>query len=239
MNDSLILLIVIPFIGAFVCLGVKFFHTPRLAPIASILAIMFCCAQLTRAYPALRHQGQVTYIVGGWPALVGIRQFFDGLAWIGCALVMIIALLVLVFAISERRYGYVFYFFYLLMISGMTGVLLAADLFNMFVFFEILGITCYILIAYFQKRQAFLACFKYLVLSSLGMAFFLLGIYILYQQTGALSLFEICERLGHAPQTSSSSIFAMGALIAGISVRTAYIPFHLSLIHISEPTRPY
>jgi multicomponent Na+:H+ antiporter subunit D len=97
------------------------------------------------------------------------------------------------------------------MIAAMVGVLLAADLFNMFVFFEILGLSSYILIAYLQKRQALLACFKYLMLSSLGMTFFLLGIYILYQHTGTLSLSESSERLVQSAQTSSRSIFAMSA----------------------------
>lgn len=177
----------------------------------------------------LLHVRQATYIVGGWSTLVGIRQVFDGLAWIGCALVMVISFLVLLFAMSEQRYGYTFYFFYLLMIAGMTGVLLAADLFNLFVFFEILGITVYILIAYRQERHALVASFKYLMLSSLGITFFLIGIFIIYQQTGSLSFYEIAP---YAPQSSrdvSRLSFALAALVAGVSIRTAYIPFHVWL----------
>ncbi len=226
MNDSLILLIIIPFIGAIPCLGVKIFRTPRLAPIACVLAISLCCVQLGRVYPALLQEGQTTYIVGGWPTLIGIQQFFDGLTWIGCALVMVISFLVLFFALSEQRYGYTFYFFYLVMIAGMTGVLLAADIFNMFVFFEILGITSYILIAYYQERHALVASFKYLMLSSLGITFFLIGIFMIYQQTGSLSFYEIAQYVPQNSCDASRLAFALAALVAGISIRTAYIPFH-------------
>ncbi|GAK59661.1 NADH/Ubiquinone/plastoquinone (Complex I) [Candidatus Vecturithrix granuli] len=229
MNDSLILLIVIPFMGALVCLGCKFFRTSWLAPLACMIALIACCAQLMRVYPALLHARQATYIVGGWSAVVGIRQLFDGLAWIGCALVMTISLVVLLFVMSEQRYGYTFYFFYLLMIAGMTGVLLAADLFNLFVFFEILGITVYILIAYCQERHALVASFKYLMLSSLGITFFLLGIFIIYQQTGSLSFYEIAQYAPQSSRDASRLSFALAALVAGISIRTAYIPFHVWL----------
>ena len=229
MNDSLILLIVIPFIGALVCLGGKFFRPPWLAPGACAVTIITCGVQLVYVYPALLHERQVTYIVGGWPALIGIHQFFDGLAWIGCVLVMIISFLVLLFAIAEQHYSFTFYFFYLLMISGMTGVLLAADLFNMFVFFEILGITSYILIAYFQERQALVASLKYLLLSSVGIVFFLIGIFIIYQQTGSLTFHEIAEFMSKSHHNAAHIHFALAVLVAGISVRTAYIPFHVWL----------
>lgn len=235
--ESIILLIIIPLIGAVCCLVEKFTRRARLAPLASIVTLLLCLGLLGWLYPLVVQQQQMSYTIGGWPAAIGINHVFDGLSWMGCSLIFVVSCAVLLFALSEKRYEFTFYFFFLIMIAAMVGVLLAADLFNMFVFFEILGLSSYILIAYLQKRQALLACFKYLILSSLGMTFFLLGIYILYQHTGTLSLLEISEHLVQSAQTSSRSIFAMSALIAGISVRTAYIPFHVWLpeAHASAP----
>lgn len=237
MNDSLILLVVIPFIGALVCLGGKFFRTPLLAPAASIVTIIACGFHLAYLYPVLQYTRQVTYIVGGWPTLVGIPQFFDGLAWLGCTLVIMISFLVLIFAIAEQCYDFTFYFFYLLMVAGMTGVLLAADLFNMFVFFEILGISSYVLIAYFQKPEALVASLKYLLLSSVGIVFFLIGIFIIYQQTGSLTFHNIARRMLQSRAAAVHIRFALAALVAGISVKTAYVPFHLLLpdVYASAP----
>ncbi|MDY0093380.1 MAG: proton-conducting transporter membrane subunit [Candidatus Vecturithrix sp.] len=235
--ESIILLIIIPLIGAVCCLVEKFTRRVRLAPLASIVTLLLCLGLLGWLYPLVVQQQQMRYTIGGWPAAIGINHVFDGLSWMGCSLIFVVSCAVLLFALAEKRYEFTFYFFFLIMIAAMVGVLLAADLFNMFVFFEILGLSSYILIAYLQKRQALLACFKYLMLSSLGMTFFLLGIYILYQHTGTLSLSESSERLVQSAQTSSRSIFAMSALIAGISVRTAYIPFHVWLpeAHASAP----
>lgn len=226
MSDSLILLIIIPFLGACGCLVGKVSRHRRFAPILCLLTILACIVHLGMLYPEVLKHGSAVYVVGGWQSSVGINQYFDGLTWIGCALVLTFSFLVLLFAMAEREYDFTFYFFYLLMVAGMNGVLLAADLFNMFVFFEILGISSYIFIAYNQEQRALFASFQYLMLSTLGIVFFLIGIFLIYQQTGTLSLLEAGKRISTQTGRAPSAGFAVAALIAGISVRTAYFPFH-------------
>ena len=157
---------------------------------------------------------------------MGIQQWFDSLSWMSFALVFFLSFVILCFAIAEGLYDHIFYFVFMVMLAGTSGVLLAADVFNLFVCLEILGISSYILIAYLSKGHAIMASFQYLILSSLGMAFFLLGILVLYQQTGTLSLPEIAASLKASPTVRPAILLAIAALIVGLGVRTAFFRFH-------------
>ncbi len=226
MTNSIVLFFVFPLLGAFFCLLEKFLPKLHLAKISSLASIIACCVLLAFFFPIVQSSGQLLYTVGGWDSGAGIQQWFDSLSWMSFALVFFLAFLTLLFAIAEDLYDYNFYFVFMVMLAGTAGVLLAADVFNLFVCLEILGIASYILIAYLPKGHAVMASFQYLMLSSLGMAFFLLGVLILYQQTGTLSLLEIASILKASPSIPPSALVAVAALIVGLGVRTAFFRFH-------------
>ncbi len=225
MNNLIVFFVVIPLIGACACLFEKFFPRVPIAKTASIVSLSACIVLLILLLPIVRESGQLLYTVGGWNATIGIQQWFDGLSWMSFALVLFVALMTLLYAIAEGKYDYVFYFVFLVMLAGTAGGLLAADLFNLFVCFEIMGIASYILIAYLPKGHAVMASFQYLILSSLGMALFLIGIFILYQQTGTLAIVPMSRILEGRPPSPQIAI-AVSALIAGLGVRTAFFRFH-------------
>ena len=226
MNNLIVFFVVIPLIGACACLFEKFFPRLPIAKTASVLSLFACIILLIVLLPAVRESGQLLYTVGGWNATIGIQQWFDGLSWMSFALVLFVALMSLLYAIAEDTYDYVFYFVFLVMLAGTTGGLLAADLFNLFVCFEIMGIASYILIAYFPKGHAMMGSFQYLVLSSLGMALFLIGIFILYQHTGTLAIIPMSRLLDNGQPLSPQISIAVSAMIAGLGVRTAFFRFH-------------
>ncbi len=226
MNNLIVLFVVFPLVGAFFCLLEKFLPRFHLAKIASLAAILACCVLLAIFFPVVQSSEQLVYTVGGWSSIAGIQLWFDSLSWMSFALVFFLAFLTLLYAVAENLYDYTFYFVFLVMLAGISGALLAADVFNLFVWFEILGIASYILIAYFRKGHAVMASFQYLILSSLGMAFFLLGILLLYQQTGTLSLLEMASVVRSSSPVSPAVIVAIGALIIGLGVRTAFFRFH-------------
>ena len=131
-----------------------------------------------------------------------------------------------------------FYFFYMVLISGLSGIILASDLFNTYVFLEIVGISAYILVAYLQKDKALLASYKYLFMGSLGGTLFLLGLFIIYKNTGSLSLEAIRElgSLTDLPRRERNLCFS--ALITGLGIKTAFFPFHtwLPKAHPAAPS---
>lgn len=226
MNNLVIVLIVIPFLGSFVCLLSRYFLRLNIAEITSLGTICFCVTFLGILFPVVWEGKIILYPVGGWAEPLGISLYLDGLAWITSLIGMFIALLCLIFAWAEGRHEYKFYFFFLILLGGMEGVILTGDVFNMFVFFEIVSLATYILIAYSQKKKSIMASLNYLLISGLGMGFFLLGVALLYQHTGVLSFREIARLTTEIGRGSPVLTLSLISLVIGIGVKAAFIPLH-------------
>ncbi len=228
MNSQLIILFVItPLAASFFTLIGKISHSRNSVMAKTAAAFSFAAGfLLLMLFSDVVSGGNVySNVIGNWSIITGISQKLDRLSWTGLALMNIVSSLSLLYAFSENKYDSDFYFFFLLLHAGMAGMLLADDLFNLFVCLEITGISTYVLIAYTKKEKSIFASFKYLMLSSLGISLFLIGIFIVYRQTGSL-FFDDMKRVfssnnTHTPETA----FAVSALISGIGVRTAFIPY--------------
>jgi len=152
MEGISILLIIVPFVAASFVLLNRFTTCLLLAKMVSLGAVLLCLFFLLLVFPAISRGLTFDYPVGGWKEPVGINLYMDGLAWITSLIGMGIALFCLLYSIAEN-YDYKFYFFFLTLLGGMQGVIFTQDIFNMFVFFEILSIASYILIAYPGKEN--------------------------------------------------------------------------------------
>jgi formate hydrogenlyase subunit 3/multisubunit Na+/H+ antiporter MnhD subunit len=239
-SGLLILLLVLPLGGALAtALGKKL---PRLGPAAGLLVPAACLGLLVPLAPAalaaLEGGPALVYELGRWSEPVGIALYFDGLAWLTSAVGLLVALCALLFAVSEGGHPPSFYFFFLLLIFGMQGVILTGDLFNLFVFLEVLSIASYILIAGAGKPRSLVASFRYLMISSLGIAFFLLGTFLFYRAAGTLSLRLLGEALaGASPAARWELELAVVCLAVGVGVKASFLPFHTWLpdAHAAAP----
>lgn len=230
MTENLLIWVLLsPLLGASAALAGKVFKpmekllcilaTASLAVPAVILAML--------SIPVLAGE-TLHYSLGGWPEPYGIALIMDGTSWISAALTSAIALAVAVFSLGNGRYGSRFFFFLLMMVTGMYGVAITGDLFTMFVFFEIIAVAVYVLIAYEGTATGLAASLKYLLLSTTGILFFLLGIFLIYRDMGVLSISQLGQLLqaeGGAANTPVMHL-ALACLCVGIGVRTAFIPFH-------------
>ena len=232
MSDALLpLVVIIPLFGGGVALLGKIATgrpAERVASMIAVLSVAGSGVALGFLAPAVFRGETITYSLGGWPEPYGISMVLDGFAWISAALVVAVALPVCAAALSRRAYGAPFFFFLLLLIAGMLSVSLTGDLFTMFVSFEIVAIAAYVLIAFEKSEAGLVASFKYLVLSSVGILFFLFGIFLIYRDLGILTLHGISSALRSAPAAGQTPAIhlAVAALCVGIGVRTAFIPFH-------------
>ncbi|MFP4612927.1 MAG: complex I subunit 5 family protein [Spirochaetaceae bacterium] len=237
MTGGIALLILLPLGGAALALSAKLpalARRPRTARAAAILAVAVLvpgAVGLAAVYPAVRDGAVLTYTLGGWPIPVGIGLELDGLAWLSSTLIYVISLLIALYALAYRDYGPQFYPFYLLLIAGMEGVVLTTDVFNMFVSFEIVAIAAYVLIAYHREATALVAAYKYLILSTVGIFFFLFGTFVIYRELGTLALGDITAGYTAAVETGDvvqvrTLRLALTSLVVGVGVRTAFIPFH-------------
>jgi multicomponent Na+:H+ antiporter subunit D len=112
----------------------------------------------------------------------------------------------------------------LLCLTGLLGITITGDIFNLFVFLEVSSISAYALIAMGPDRRALHAAYKYLIIGSIGATFIVIGIGMMYMLTGTLNMADLAERLPHARDRTVSVAFAF--LTVGISLKLALYPLH-------------
>lgn len=114
------------------------------------------------------------------------------------------------------------------LILGMNGMLLVTDLFSLYVFLEIVGITSFVMIAMFRSRAGLEGSFKYLVVSAVGVMLLLVGLALLFMQTGSLAFEDISYHLLRNADASHRALtgFAVILMICGFAVKAGAVPFH-------------
>jgi multicomponent Na+:H+ antiporter subunit D len=207
------------------------------AIIISILAVSSLVILAIYAFFAMSTQ-TITYSMSNWDIPYGISLVLDAFASFMLVLVSIISLTSLLFSIQYIRHlsmDWKYYGLFMLLLSGMNGVLLTGDLFNLFVFMEIALIAAFALVAYGSKAEEFEAAFKYAVMGAVSSTIILIGIAVTYSATSTLSLALIAEIL---PQKSPVILLWVGCLfMAGFGLKAAAMPFHAWLpdAHSSAP----
>lgn len=175
--------------------------------------------------------GPFSYEIGNWPAPWGIEYRVDMLSGLMLVLVSGISALTVIYSrrsiiaeIEEPRI-YLFYIAYLLCLTGLLGMLITADAFNVFVFLEISSLSSYVMIAMGRDRRALTAAYNYLVLGTIGATFYVIGIGMLYMVTGTLNMADIARVLGETP-INRTEIVAVAFLLIGLSIKLALFPLH-------------
>jgi multicomponent Na+:H+ antiporter subunit D len=113
----------------------------------------------------------------------------------------------------------------LLSIAGMNGVVLATDLFTLYVFLEITAVSSFVLIALERGRAAFEGAFKYLVLSAVATALILAGLALLLIVAGGTSFAEVSASLKGAG-SSKLVLTSIALFLAGLAIKGGLVPFH-------------
>ena len=217
-----ILIIISPLLAAFLVLLTRKYKI-ILATTSIIISIVFILTLSSRILSG----DKVIYHLGGWRGPLGISLMIDGLSFFFSLIVLGLGLLVIIYSIPERHYGRTYYFLLLISLSSMIGISFTADIFNMYVFYELLSLVVYLLIAYNEKGMALKASFNYLIMGGVGLSFFLLGIGFLYAMTGTLDISHIAERLPAAFDSSVKMVIMSFVLIAtGIGIKIAVFPLH-------------
>ncbi len=222
------ILFLLPLVAAIslpvVCLKRRHWSQPISVAILAAMVVV----SILNLYNVIHH-GEVRYMFSGWATPLGIEWVADGLASIILVLLSALGLVGVVFAgpTSPKNLGgriVHFYTLILLLMSSLTGIVFAGDLFNLFVFLEVAAISSYALIGVAGGRALF-AAFRYLVLGTLGASLYLLGVSYLYAVTGTLNMGDIAEKL---PFLLGSKAVVGGLLFMfiGLGIKMALVPFH-------------
>ncbi|MBA4142723.1 MAG: oxidoreductase [Nitrosospira sp.] len=175
--------------------------------------------------------GARSYTVGGWGAPLGIDLYADGLAGVLLLLTQIVALPLVVYA---RAYFAIHpdgisYFWPLTgyLLAAMNALFLSADIFNIYVTLELLGLTAVGLVAAGGGAGPVGAALRYLLVTLLGSGAFLLGVALVYGTYGSMSL-QVLTPLINADAPAAVFI-AAGLMLVGLLLKTALFPFHFWL----------
>ena len=217
-----ILIIISPLLAAFLVLLTRKYKIV-LATGSIIISIVFTSTLSSRVLSG----DKIAYHLGGWRGPLGISLVIDGLSFFFSLIALGLGLLVIIYSIPERHYGRTYYFLLLVSLSSMIGVIYTADIFNMYVFYELLSLTMYLLIAYPKTGVTLRASFSYLIMGGVGLSFFLLGVGFLYAMTGTLDIFHIAEKLQAVFNSSTRMVLMSFVLIAtGMGIKIAVFPLH-------------
>jgi len=179
--------------------------------------------------------GPISYAMGGWAPPLGIEYYVDLANALVLFLVSGISAAVFPFAGEsvasevERSKTSLFYAALLICFSGLMGVAITGDAFNIFVFLEISSLSTYALVAMGAQRdrRALTAAFNYLVMGTIGATFFVIGVGLLYMATGTLNLIDLHERISGVDNRMIRAGFAF--VVVGMGLKIAMFPMHLWL----------
>ncbi len=178
--------------------------------------------------------GVISYHLGGWEPPWGIEYRVDLVNAFVLLIVTVISAVVLPFARTSvaaeipQEKAYLFYSMYLLCFTGLLGIAITGDAFNVFVFLEISSLSSYVLISLGKDRRALTAAYQYLIMGTIGATFFLIGVGLLYAMTGTLNMADLAERIPAVADTRTVHA-AFAFLVIGIALKAAIFPLHLWL----------
>lgn len=232
--------VVLPLIGA--ALSLLLGRRPHLQRIVTTTVVAAVVAVSATLLYLVDTHGIFVLQVGGWDAPIGISIVVDRLSALMLLVSSVVLLAVIVYAIGQGiRDGNgeqpvsIFLPTYLILTAGVCQAFLAGDLFNLYVGFEVLLVSSFVLLTLGASADRVRAGASYVLVSVLSSMIFLIGIAATYAATGTLNMAQISERVGDLPSGVATAIF--GVLLVAFGIKAAVFPLSTWLPD-SYPTAP-
>ena len=202
---------------------------PDLQRTLSLLATALLLAAGLGAY-ALAGDGTVRpYFLGAWPAPFGIVLVLDRLSATMVLLTALLAVAVLLYSVASRwdERGHHFHVLFQFQLMGINGAFLTGDVFNLFVFFEVMLIASYGLLLHGGGPRRLGAGFQYVAVNLVGSTLFLFAVGLIYAVTGTLNMADLAAKVGQV-SPGDGALLRTGALLLFLvfALKAAAVPLH-------------
>lgn len=225
-----VVLIVLPLMGGMAC-----FLFPTISKSLGLMTALAIFTAVGGLSWQLVEEGAQRYAIGGWGASLGIDLYADGLSLLMLVMAALVGLGVSVYSSGyfSRDKANHFWPLWLFLWGALNALFLSADLFNLYVTLELLGLAAVALVALAGGRGALTSAMRYLLVSLLGSLFYLLGVVLLYHSFGSLDIAILAQRVEPSPAVWA----AVGLMSVGLLLKTALFPMHfwLPAAHASAP----
>jgi multicomponent Na+:H+ antiporter subunit D len=230
-NALLIGPLLVPLLGA--GLSLAFWRRPRVQAAIGITAAAVLVPVALLLLREASAMGPLSGQVGGWPAPMGISLVADGLGALMVALAAIIGLVVAVYGAAEaplQQARRAFFPLLHVLLLGVCGAFLTGDLFNLYVWFEVLLAASFGLLVLGGRRQDLEGAVKALTLNLFGSLLFLLAVGAVYGLAGTLNMADLHGRLAEVHAARPNAVTAVAILLAvAFSLKAAMFPLYFWL----------
>lgn len=231
MNHLIILPIVWPLLVALLTLLPPFDRSLLLRRYLSVGgSIVLLLLSITLAVQSTNNPAQL-YQLGNWAAPFGISLLLDQLSSLMLCLTAVLAVASSLYASSgEDEHGFFFHSLLHFQLMGINGAFLTADLFNLFVFFEVLLIASYSLLIHGGGKAKTKAAVHYVILNLVGSALFLFALALIYGASGTLNMLDLGAKVATLSDTQLQLLQAAVALLLVVfGLKAAVMPLHFWL----------
>lgn len=207
----------------------------RAAAAVSLATSLLILAAVAGLWVRVLGEGPQRYEVAGWKAPLGIELYADGLSVFMLLMAALVGVAACVYAFGFFPYPRgggrpadlangkgSFWPLWMFLWASLNALFLSADLFNLYVALEILGLSSAALVALGGGRAAVTAGMRYLMVTLLGSLVYLLGVALLYGAYGTLSLRGLGELIGANPSVYA----ALALMMVGLALKSALFPLH-------------
>ena len=240
LTDLAPLAVMLPVLGAAVTFMLV--RRPRAQITVTVSALVLTLVLDALLLAAVWDTGVAAVHLGGWPAPLGITLVVDRLSALMLVVSALVTLAVLLYASAQglinRDEGgpvSIFHPTFLILVAGVSNAFLAGDLFNLYVGFEILLTSSYVLLTMGGTAQRIRAGITYVVVSVLSSVVFLIAIAMIYAATGTVNMADLAVKLGELPTDVQMVLHVL--LLVGFGIKAAVFPLSFWLPD-SYPTAP-
>jgi multicomponent Na+:H+ antiporter subunit D len=193
----------------------------------------------------VQQNGAYVYNFGNYESFIGIQYSINAFSTFMSFFVITLALIIMIFSTKDIDHEIAqssisqYYTLVLILLFSMVGMIYTNDLFNMYVFMEILSLTSCAIISIKSKKENYLAALRYLVLNTIGSLSVLFGIALLYMVSGHLNMTMLNQSISMIWQLYPTNILiASGFMLTGFAIKAAVFPLHIWLpdAHSNAPT---